>query len=138
MTMALLVAVRIRRRRRMPATAALHCGARTRVKSRMQDVAGAKVSPPCPALPFPLHMRQLALLRSPEMNKTSRALAEKATGGRSLTDRLVSEQAAKQVIVVLLAPLAWCSLLGAAASCSRPARASLNRAHRGLSHTSRL
>jgi hypothetical protein len=38
---------------------------------------------------------QLALLRAPEINKTSRALAVKATGGKSITDRMGLDLQAK-------------------------------------------
>ncbi len=48
---------------------------------------------PCSRLPT-IHP-QLALLRAPEINKTSRALAVKATGGKSITDRMGLDLQAK-------------------------------------------
>ena len=41
-------------------------------------------------------MAQLASLKSPEINKHSRALADRATGGKKIVERMALDQQAKQ------------------------------------------
>jgi hypothetical protein len=40
--------------------------------------------------------KEVAQMRSPEVNKVSRALAEKVTGGRRLQDRIAGDESSKQ------------------------------------------